>query len=86
MEILPSFSEDDYSFLRESSYYLDTLFDPNQVQPAIGESYTHIGQLALIEKDLVKLASDHCNQINEDTYDLLLNLRQQKISSKIILP
>lgn len=78
MEIPPSFSEDDYSFLKESSYYLDTLFDPNQVQPAIGESYTHIGQLALIEKDLVKLASDHRNQINEDTYDLLLNLRQQK--------
>lgn len=78
MEMLPSFSDDDYSCLMESSYYLDTEFDPDQIQPAIGDSYTHVGDLALIEKDLVKLASDQRNQINERTYQLLLNLRKQK--------
>ena len=56
MEILPSFSEDDYSFLIESSYYLETDTNPDQPQPAIGEAYTHLGELALIEKDLLKLA------------------------------
>lgn len=78
MEILPSFSKDDYSFLMESSYYLDTELDPDQIQPAIGESYTHLGELALIEKDLLKLASDQRNKINQQSYELLLNLRKQK--------
>lgn len=76
MEILPSFSEDDYSFLIESSYYLETDTNPDQPQPAIGEAYTHLGELALIEKDLLKLASDQ--QVNEQTYQVLLNLKKQK--------
>lgn len=78
MEMLPSFSEDDYSFLIESSYYLDTESNPSQIQPAIGESYIHVGELALIEKNLIKLASDQRNRINENTYELLLNLKKQK--------
>ena len=78
MEMLPSFSEDDYSFLIESSYYLDTENNPSQIQPAIGESYIHVGELALIEKNLIKLASDQRNRINENTYELLLNLKKQK--------
>lgn len=78
MEILPSFSEDDYSFLMESSYYLDTELDPDQIQLAIGESYTHLGELALIEKDLLKLSCDQHNNIHESNYELLLNLRKQK--------
>jgi hypothetical protein len=76
MEMLPSFSEDDYSFLMESSYYLDTDIDPDQPQPALGESYTHLGSLVLIEKYLLKLASDQ--NINPQSYDLLLKLREQK--------
>jgi hypothetical protein len=78
MEMLPSFSEDDYSFLMESSYYLETDTNPDQPQPAIGEAYTHLGELALIEKDLLKLASDQRNKINQQSYELLLNLRKQK--------
>jgi len=78
MEMLPSFSEDDYSFLIESSYYLDTESNPSQIQPAIGESYTYLGELALIEKDLLKLSRDQHNKINESNYELLLNLRKQK--------
>lgn len=62
MEILPSFSEDDYSFLIESSYYLETDIDPDQPQPAIGESFTHLGDLVLIEKDLLKLSCDQHNK------------------------
>jgi len=76
MEMLPSFNDDDYSFLMESSYYLDTDIDPNQPQPALGESYTYLGSLVLIEKDLIRLASDQ--NINPQSYDLLLNLRKQK--------
>lgn len=78
MEMLASFSEDDYSFLMESSYYLETDTNPDQPQPAIGESYTHLGELALIEKNLLKLASDQRNKINQESYELLLNLRKQK--------
>lgn len=78
MEMLPSFSEDDYSFLIKSSYYLETDTNPDQPQPAIGEAYTHLGELASIEKDLVKLASDQRNKINQQSYELLLNLRKQK--------
>ena len=76
MEILPSFSDDDYSFLMESSYYLDTELAPNQIQRAIGESYIHVGELALIERDLVQLASDQ--HVNEQNYQVLLNLKKQK--------
>jgi len=79
MEMLPSFSEDDYSFLMESSYYLDTDIDPDQPQPAINE-YIHdnLRDLALIEQNLVRLASDQRRQLNERPYQVLLNLRKQK--------
>jgi hypothetical protein len=78
MEMLPSFSEDDYSFLMESSYYLETDIDPDQPQPAIGVSFTHLGEIVLIEKYLLKLSHDQHNKINESNYELLLNLRKQK--------
>ena len=78
MEMLPSFSEDDYSFLMESSYYLETDTNPAQPQPAIGESITRLGELVLIEKDLLRLSRDQHNNINESTYEFLLRLRKQK--------
>ena len=62
----------------ESSYYLETDIDPAQPQPAIGEAFTHLGELVLIEEDLLKLSCDQHNKINESNYELLLNLRKQK--------
>ncbi|MFW1737524.1 YagK/YfjJ domain-containing protein [Acinetobacter sp. ULE_I080] len=78
MKMPTSFSEDDYSFLIESSYYLETDTNSDHPQPTIGESYIHLGELALIEKDLLKLTSDQRNKINQQSYELLLNLRKQK--------
>lgn len=79
MEILPSYSDEDLSFLMNSFYYLDTDSDSNQPQPARGEeSLTHLWQLASIEKDLLKLAYDQRTVFNEETYQTLLDLRKQK--------
>lgn len=76
MEVLPSFSDDDYSCLLKSSYYLDTELDPKKVQPAIGDSYIHVGELTSIERYLLKLAFDQ--RINEQNYQVLINLKRQK--------
>lgn len=78
METPPSFSEEDHSLLIDSSYYLDTDSDPNQVQATLGESYTYLGELVLIEKELIKLASNQHNRINESAHSRLLTLRKEK--------
>lgn len=78
METPPSFSEEDREFSIDSSYHLDTDSDPDQVQPILGESFTYLGQLILIEKELIKLASNKLNPIYESTYGHLLHLRSEK--------
>ena len=78
MEILPSFSEEDYSSDVEYYCYIDTDSDPNQTQLAIGNSYIYTEELKLIEKELVRLASNKRKQLNERTYQLLLNSRMKK--------
>ena len=75
MEVLPSFSDDDYSWLLESSYYLDKNEHTNQIQAVNGESILLVKELALIEDNLVRLAND---KKYKDNYLSLINLRKKK--------